>query len=444
MPFEQDELYTLLESRDLFATTLKPGIYARPLYYLIQHPLLDVLPQTPLGLRLLPLLFSFAGLWSTYLLAKRLGGATAANVALALTVISPWHLHISSFARYWSLVYFLTTLVLLALHELRESAGRRRGWYWIALLSSIAGMATHPTFAFAFIGIVVGSHLRWPGQAPHVAWPTRDAWLRLWIPLAMVVGTALFALVSSDRHEAVQNFGGRGLGASLRLIPAIVQWITPVQFAAGALGTLGCIAAMRTRIWGLTALFGAGSLLVLLGIATFRTDTYADYAVALVPLAIVSSSVALVGIGGDDLKSYWTRVGLLLVVIAGILPSTVSYLLDGMRFDYRPALELAAARAPEDPIIGQPEILMRYYSPQSRHLPYRVGSVDLDETVEREGRFWLVLSAREYGYSLAEPDTEAWTSRHCRKVRSFTQMRLDSRHYRVELFSCGQELPTSE
>src|SRR5690606_7533208 len=74
LPFEQDELYTILESRDLFATTLKPGIDARPLYYLIQHPLLDVLPQTPLGLRLLPLAFSLAGLWATYVLAERIGG----------------------------------------------------------------------------------------------------------------------------------------------------------------------------------------------------------------------------------------------------------------------------------------------------------------------------------------------------------------------------------
>lgn len=444
LPLEQDELYTLLESRDLFDTTLKPGIDARPLYYLIQHQFLDVFPQTPLGLRILPLAFALAGMWSTYVLARRVAGERAGLIALTLLVISPWHLHISSFARYWSLVYFLTTMVLLALHHLRESGETRRGWHWVALGCIAAGLATHPTFGFALAGIVLGAHLEWTGSRIVIRWPSRAAWLRLWGPLALFVIVGVSILLLGNRHEAVQNFGGRGLAASLRLIPAIVQWITPVQFAAGALGALACIATPRTKSFGLSALLGATSLLALLGAAAFRTDTYADYGVALVALCSVSAAAALSMVGDSDRRGTALRTGVVLVVLAGILPSTVSHLLDGMRFDYRPALAFAAAQAPEDAIMGQPEILMRYYAPQARHLPYRVRSDSLDAALQREGRFWLVLSAREYGWSLVEPDTEAWTARHCRRIRSDAQMRLDSRQYRVELFSCGRDLPVPQ
>src|SRR3954469_21272860 len=65
--WDQDELYTIQEARDLFQTKLPPGINARPLYYLLQHPLLSLLPQTTVMLRLLPFAFGTLGLWVTWL-----------------------------------------------------------------------------------------------------------------------------------------------------------------------------------------------------------------------------------------------------------------------------------------------------------------------------------------------------------------------------------------
>src|SRR5687767_14559544 len=71
-PFLQDELYTLEEATDLFRTRLEPGINARPLYFLLQHVLLRVLPPTEVGLRAPALLFGLLGLWATWLVARRL------------------------------------------------------------------------------------------------------------------------------------------------------------------------------------------------------------------------------------------------------------------------------------------------------------------------------------------------------------------------------------
>lgn len=440
LPFEQDELYTVLESRDLFATTLQPGIDARPLYYLLQHPLLDLFPVSPVGLRILPLLFSVAGLVATYSLAARLGGRRAGTIAIGLLAVSPWHLHVSSFARYWSLVYLLTVLCSIALLEIHGDERASRRWFALAFLCSLAGFATHPTFAFGWIGLVLGFHLRWTDGRLRIRWPSAREWKLLWGPLCVATGVGVAALVVSGGGAAVQNFGGRGLAATLRLIPAIVQWITPVQFAAGAMGAVACVASPATRRWGLAAVLGAVSLLALLALAAFRTDTYADYAVALVALAIVSSAVGIASLGGETRDGSLLRTAAVLLMLAGILPSTVSHLIDGTRFDYRPALAVAKDLAPADPIVGQPEILMRYYAPGSQHLPYRVSAAGLDATLRQAPRFWLLLSAREYGFTLVEADTESWVARHCRRVRGFARMRLDSRQYRVVLFSCGAEL----
>jgi len=53
-PFEQDELYTIDEATTLFHTKLLPGIQARPVFFLMEHPIMVSLPHTPVVLRAIP------------------------------------------------------------------------------------------------------------------------------------------------------------------------------------------------------------------------------------------------------------------------------------------------------------------------------------------------------------------------------------------------------
>ena len=50
-PFEQDELYTVDEATNLFHTKLLPGIQARPVFFLLEHPVVVLLPHVPAILR---------------------------------------------------------------------------------------------------------------------------------------------------------------------------------------------------------------------------------------------------------------------------------------------------------------------------------------------------------------------------------------------------------
>src|SRR5687768_13520498 len=104
-PFEEDELYTVIEAGLLLDSPLTPGIHARPLYFVVQHLLLPITPITHAGLRALPVLFGVLGIAVTWLLGYRLFGAIGGAVSAFLVAVSPWHLHASGMARYWSLIY---------------------------------------------------------------------------------------------------------------------------------------------------------------------------------------------------------------------------------------------------------------------------------------------------------------------------------------------------
>ena len=106
-PLEQDELYTVLESRLLWDVPLQPGIDARPLYFLLQHALLGALPETPVALRAAPLLFGLLGVWMVWRAGSRLLGPYAGAAGAFLVAVSPWHMHASGMARYWSLLFLL-------------------------------------------------------------------------------------------------------------------------------------------------------------------------------------------------------------------------------------------------------------------------------------------------------------------------------------------------
>ena len=160
----------------------------------------------------------------------------------------------SAMARYWSAVYLLSALAFLLL--LRAYETERPRDYRLALIPLVLGSLTHPTFLFPVAGVVLG--LAWVRR--DGAWglrlPSRAAWLNLWIPLGLVLVAGAAALLLVDRAGAVQNWGGRGPAALLRLVPAVVQWFTPTAFAAGVLGGLTLLftgreaGRWRQRAWG--------------------------------------------------------------------------------------------------------------------------------------------------------------------------------------------------
>src|SRR5205814_520161 len=85
-----------------------------------------------------------------------------------------------------------------------------------------------------------------------------------WVAV-LVAGYAVLRL--TGQVGALRNFQGRGLLATLRLLPAMVQWTTPTVCAAGGMGALLLLALRERPAWrrfGAMALVGIASTTVLL------------------------------------------------------------------------------------------------------------------------------------------------------------------------------------
>ena len=439
-PFDQDELYTVIESTQLFHTTLRPGIGARPLYYLIEHVLLSVYPATPFALRFLPFVCGVAGVAATWRLGHRLFGSIGGLLAGTLSALSPWLVYTSGFARYWSLIYLLSAIFFYYLVIAYESD--RVVHYVGAATSAVLATFTHPTFLFAAAGAAIGvSVVRQDGRF-GVRWPSRRAWLCLWVPWAAATLALSTALRMTGHLEAYRNFGGRGALSTLRLLPAILQWMSPTVFVAGSLGAAFLLFVREKphlRRFGSMSLFGCATAILLLLAAATRTDVYADYGIAMLPLLFVSAG-GLIALAAEQLtagrRSFSGAAAA--VLVAGMLPYTASHLSDGTRFDYRPALREIETTAPTIPVLTWPIIISRFYSPQLDLRELKLEAASLEAAVAASADLWVVLSVREYGVvgDDAAGSGAAWIGLHCQRVRENRRLRFDSRQYEVVLNRC--------
>jgi hypothetical protein len=445
--WDQDELYTRIEARELFRTTLPPGIDARPLFYILEHPVLSILPQTAPMLRLLPFVIGVAGLWLTWIVGRRCVGRVGGLVATLVASLSTWQIEASAQARYYSLVYLFAVLVLLWIPQASDSD--RPAAYMTALVALALGVLTHPSFVFPTAGIVVGAlcvgprgEFRWP-------WPSRAGWLYLWGPFILFLSLFFAALKLANRQHAFRNSGGRGLAASLRLVPGMVEWITPVVLAAAFIGTVCLLCSRRAghRRLGVMCCFSVVTTFGGLFAASFWTATYTIYGTALLPLMFVTAGVGAQTVAETtsptlekfaSAREWMIAAAAAAFLIISIAPATISYLADGSRFDYRPAYRQIEREDPTRPVVTWPGVMAQEYAPTLHALPFRPDRAYLDSLLGRYKDFWVITSVKRSGIALDDTgEADSWIAAHCRRRAAFERPRLDYRVYRVELHRCA-------
>ncbi len=358
LPLEQDELYTVHDAASLGAHAAGQGIVARPLYYLLQYVLLHILPVTPLALRLLPALFGLYGVYLTWVLGRRVFGDVAGLGAAWFVALAAWHVYVSQFARYYSLLYVLAALVLIWLPRAMDS-GRRRD-YLIASGILLVGSLTHPTFLFPVIGVVLALHLAGPDGAIRWQWPRRAAWLWLWGPYLLLLLGYLVVVRLTGHQGGLKNDAGRGLAVTTRVLLGMVQWLGAALAAASAAAMVSLVWSGRDRRWGLMALSGCITTVVLVFGLGRSNAVYPAYGTAMLPLVFVSLGGLFQRVEerlGPDAKRWLPA--LLIGFTAAILPETVSNMIDGTRYDYRPAYAYLARMGGHDLVIGEPVVIQR-------------------------------------------------------------------------------------
>jgi 4-amino-4-deoxy-L-arabinose transferase-like glycosyltransferase len=435
--WDGDELYTIRDARDLGASAVRtgaPGIAARPIYYLIQFLLLKVFPETPFFLRLPAATFGVLGVIATWWVARRVFGSVAGLVAALMVTLSPWHLFASQFARYWTLVYLEATLLFCVLAK--ATSDDDKAWYRAACALLVVGTLTHPTFLFPVVGCVLALHLMREDGRFGLRLPRTAGWLNLWIPFFVVTVAGYWMLRTFGTHRALQNQSIREIRATFTLIPGMVQWMEPVIAGTAAISATYLLfgsSRPEDRRWGLMALLGTGSAFVILFLASFKTAVYADYGISALPLAYVCIG-GLVQRSSERLSGSVPWVVAAAILVVGVLPGTVSHLIDGTRFDYRPAHEAIRALGPDRPVFGGVEDITRRALPSTTIIPYS----EIDSLPKRTG-FWFIASQRRYGLREGGKPMQRWIDWNCRRILTTERQRFDYRLYRTELYWCGTD-----
>jgi hypothetical protein len=437
--FWEDELYSIHETAELFWSRYSEGIAARPLYFVLMNGVTSVLPKTPLGMRIPAVLFGLASIVVAWLVARRLAGPWAGMLTVAVLSLAPGHIFISTIHRYWSLV-FLEGLAFAALAVPALARDDPRG-YRRALLALLLGVATHPVFLVVVAAVGLGSCVE-VGPAQW-RWPSRLAWRWLWLPgLAVVAAFYSFVTFLQGIGQVTQiDAGAPGLVQRLRILPAVVVGLTPVVAAGAVVGGIFMLLARgrEEKCWGSVLLVGAPAAAAMLLFASGYTIVYWYYLSALLPVVFVGFSGLASSLRTPTaLKSAFV---LLVLTLAGMAPSAVSQMVDGGRFDFRPAFHAIGTLHPDLPLVMTQTIQAAHYAPalSTIELP-EDGSTSVLESLRSAGRpFWLILTERRYGISFdPRGDRLAFALTHCAPAGEYGRHRLDYELFRVRLYLCGQ------
>jgi uncharacterized membrane protein len=436
----QDEIYSIFEARDLIHSPFGPGgMELRPLYFLALHPFAKAMPHAIVLLRLPSFIFGLLGIAATWNLARRNFGRNAAIVAAGVLAVLPLHINASQIIRYWSLIYLLGALFAGAL--LRALASDSRRDHLLALLWLLLGTLTHPTFAISAVGMTVAAHLVTSTGQFGLRLPSPAAWRLTWIPAVVVLLTyyaGLWLFFTTERLV------GEAVGAPDRLLPSLAFNLSPAVVTAGALGIAWLLLNREpvSRRFGLMTALG-----ILTSVVTLLIGGYLHflpvsvlYVSAAFPLLMGCVGALCTRFGSTPRGEWHAALTLLLILTAGLAPSTVSQLMDGSRFDYRPALAHITENDPRGAVVVWPKVQAMWGAPELESIELR-NTTPLsvfDSLAAARDRFWVIASQRRMGI-VGDPDGAKlhWLSRHCDRVLTTGEPRFDYEEYVTMLWECA-------
>ena len=435
----QDEIYSIFEARDLIHSPFGPGgMELRPLYFLALHPFAKAMPHAMVLLRLPSFIFGMLGIAATWTLAKQYLGRNPGIVAAGVLAVLPLHINASHIIRYWSLVYLLGALFAGAL--LRAMASdERRDHLWV-LTWLLAGTLTHPTFAITAVGMTVAAHLVTNAGAFGLRLPSPAAWRLAWVPaVVLLLGYYIILWLFFTTERLV----GEAAGSPDRLLPALAFNLSPAVMTASALGIVWLLWSQEAglRRFGLMAVLGTltSTATLLIGGYLHFLPVSVLYVAAAFPLLLGSAGALCRSFSATAAGERRAAVALLLVLAAALSPSTVSYLTDGARFDYRPALAHITTNDPRGTVVIWPRVQAMWSAPDLESIELRSTTpLSLfDSLSNTRDRFWVITSRRRYGIiGDADGRKQQWLVRHCDRVLTTGAPRFDSEQYIAMLWEC--------
>ncbi len=454
--FQATEMFTLRDS-------LQPKLSnPRPLGYLLNHYVVGSFrPLDEFGLRLLPAVFGILAVPAFYLLGRRLVGTRAALCGALLLALSPLQVMYSQLARYWSLVFLLSTIYPYALYlGVRE---RNRRMLALGVVSAVLAALAHPAAVLLVggLGLYLVSGLR--GADIAQAWGSKA--VRRAVVLAAVLTAVILVrfipvlLGWISMHDRTRGFGqflrppapAQGLKQVIYLSIYVESLTVPVVLIAIAgiywlwQGRDRSLARLLTSL----AVFHIGLLTLL----SLRTSVSQYFLLPAAPVFYLGAGVFL-----DQLfrmespwRPRWLLPAIMLAIcIAAGAPTLLSDARDGRRYDFRRSAHWIASRlAPTDIVVSDQPMVTAHYLPQHpvRHLRKDLGSLkdamgELRQ-VGRGGALWIVAPAPSHAYrpNLKEGGIIGWIYENCRLRNTIGVGRIDFRQDYLQIWHCPSAVP---
>jgi uncharacterized membrane protein len=450
--FQATEMFTLRDSLTLKATN------PRPLGYVLTHYLVGpFLPLDEFGLRLLPAVFGVLAVVAFYLVCRRLLGPRAALCGAFVLAVSPLQVMYSQLARYWSLVFLLSAIYPYALYlGIRE---RDRRWLAFGLVAALLAALAHPVAVLLLGGVALFlmADLR------------RDDVTRLWnqkavrwtVILVAVLGAVILVRFVPVLHGWISMHDKNpGYGQFLRPrmpAPGMKQLIylsifiesLTVPVVLSALAGIVWLWQGRDRALArfLTCLlvFHVGFLTLL----SFRTSVSQYYLLPVTPVFYLGAGVFLDQLVRAELalRPRWLLPAtVLLMIVAAGIPTLLSDMRDGRRYDFRGAAHWIAPKVgPNDIVFSDQPMVMAYYLPQHpvRHLLQELtllkAAMGELQQASRGGALWIVAPAASHAYrpTMRQGGMINWIYDHCELRNNVGVGRVDFRQNYLNIYQCA-------
>jgi hypothetical protein len=278
-----------------------------------------------------------------------------------------------------------------------------------------------------------------PGQFGLLL-PSPAAWRLTWIPAVVILlgyYAGLWLFFTTERLV------GEAAGIPGHLLPALAFNLSPAVVTAGALGILWLLVTREPvpRRFGLMTALG-----ILTSVVTLLIGGYLHflpvsvlYVSAGFPLLLGCVGALCTRFGATAQGERRAAMALLLILAAALAPSTVSELMDGSRFDYRPALAHIKTNDPRGTVVVWPRVQAMWAAPDLESIELRstMPVSVFDSLFAARDRFWVIASQRRLGIIGDNGGAKQhWLAKHCDRVLTTRAPRFDYEQYVTMLWDC--------
>ena len=321
-PLSGDEFYTIEDS-------LKGNFGTKPGYYVISSLIFSVFGVHEWTARITAVIFSIVTVPVLYLMVRRFLNRDVAIYAVLLMIVSEWHLYYSQFARFYSAVFFFGVLSYFLYYFSVQSGKLRLLLY--ALISNLLAILFHSTAVIVPASCVVFSLILLFSRRKTLSVASLKV-VKTHVYIAVIF---LFVMlpIAFKLLSSWQSFGQEwGYSGFMQLLQ-LAKYTGLVIFGASFFGLIMLLKNEHDK--GMFMIVSVICAIVFLVVFSTFTNMRPDYVFFALPLFFVAAGYFCSKIkeclAGNVILSH----SIILILIASLIPSFVSYYTSRLTLDIR-------------------------------------------------------------------------------------------------------------